>query len=45
MHQFSAPIPVHIARPFSAGIGFCAHVPDQLDTAIFSKVVRAGKVR
>ena len=48
MHQFGPPIELHIEDPFYAGIGFCSHLPDKSDTAIFSKVVlknSAGKVR
>ena len=48
MHQFGAPIKLHIDGPFYAGIGFCSHLPDKSDTAVFSNVVlknSAGKVR
>ena len=48
MHQFGAPIKLHLDGPFYVGIGFCSHLPDKSDTAIFSKVVlknSAGKVR
>lgn len=48
MHQFGAPIELHIDGPFYAGIGFCSHLPDQSDTALLSNVVlenAAGKVR
>ncbi|MDB5111765.1 MAG: hypothetical protein JWR67_2879 [Mucilaginibacter sp.] len=48
MHQFGAPIELHIDGPFYAGIGFCSHLPDKADTAILSDVVfanAAGKVR
>jgi len=48
MHQFGAPIQLHIEGPFYAGIGFCSHLPDKSDTAVFSNVVlknSAGKVR
>jgi len=48
MHQFGAPITLHIDAPFYVGIGFCSHVPDKSDTAVFSNVVlenAAGKVR
>lgn len=48
MHQFGAPITLHIDAPFYVGIGFCSHVPDKSDTAVFSSVVlenSAGKVR
>jgi hypothetical protein len=47
MHQFGPPIELHIAEPFYVGIGFCSHVPDKSDTAVFSNVVlenSAGKV-
>jgi hypothetical protein len=48
MHQFGAPIQLHIEGPFYAGIGFCSHLPDKSDTAVLSNVVMensAGKVR
>lgn len=48
MHQFGAPIQLHIDGPFYVGIGFCSHLPDKADTAIMSNVVlvnAAGKVR
>ncbi|MGH7993798.1 MAG: biopolymer transporter Tol, partial [Limisphaerales bacterium] len=48
MHQFGAPVKLHLDGPFYVGIGFCSHLPDKSDTAIFSKVVlekSAGKAR
>ena len=48
MHQFGAPIKLRLDGPFYVGIGFCSHLPDKSDTAIFSKVAlakSAGKVR
>lgn len=48
MHQFGAPVNLHIDGPFYVGIGFCSHLPDKPDTAVFSNVVlkkSAGKVR
>src|SRR5215469_5839361 len=48
MHQFGAAIDLDITEPFYVGIGFCSHLPDKSDTAVFSKVVlekSAGKVR
>ena len=47
MHQFGAPIKLHIKEPFYAGIGFCSHLPDKADTAILSNVIlknAAGEV-
>ncbi len=47
MHQFGPPISLHIEEPFYAGIGFCSHVPDQSDTAVFGNVAlenSAGKL-
>ncbi len=47
MHQFGAPIELHLDEPFYAGIGFCSHLPATLDTAKLSDVVlvnAAGKV-
>jgi hypothetical protein len=47
MHQFGPPITLHIDAPFYVGIGFCSHLPDKSDTAVFSNVVlenSAGKV-
>ena len=48
MHQFGAPITLHLDGPFYVGIGFCSHVPDKVDGAVFSVVILedgAGKVR
>jgi hypothetical protein len=48
MHQFGAPIHLHLDGPFYVGIGFCSHLPDKSDTAAFSEVLlknAAGKVR
>lgn len=48
MHQFGAPIHLRLDAPFYVGIGFCSHLPDKSDTAVFSNVVvknAAGKVR
>ncbi|MBK5269972.1 MAG: biopolymer transporter Tol [Bacteroidia bacterium] len=48
MHQFGAPIELHIDEPFYVGIGFCSHLADKTDTAILSNVVLVnaeGKVR
>ena len=39
MHQFGAPIELHLEEPFYAGIGFCSHLPDKVDTAILSNVL------
>ena len=39
MHQFGAPIQLHIKEPYYAGIGFCSHLPEKADTAILSNVV------
>ena len=48
MHQFGPPINLRIDGPFYVGIGFCSHLPDKSDTAVFSNVVlknAAGKVQ
>ncbi len=48
MHQFGAPVMLHLTAPFYAGIGFCSHQPVTADTAVLSDVVlesAAGKVR
>jgi len=48
VHQFGAPISLHFDEPFYVGIGFCSHLPDKSDTAVFSNVVLenvAGEVR
>lgn len=48
MHQFGAPVTLKIDGPFYAGIGFCSHLPDKSDTAVFSNVAienSAGKVQ
>jgi hypothetical protein len=47
MHQFGPPINLHFDGPFYVGIGFCSHLPDKSDTAMFSNVIlenSAGKV-
>ncbi len=47
MHQFGPPVTVHIDGPFYVGIGFCAHLPDKVDTAVLSNVLlenAAGKI-
>jgi hypothetical protein len=48
MHAWGAPITLHIDGPFYVGIGFCAHLPTTLDTALLSNLVltnKAGQVR
>jgi hypothetical protein len=48
LHQFGAPIKLKLDAPFYVGIGFCSHLPDKSDKAIFSDVVlenSAGKIR
>ena len=48
MHQFGPSANLHMNGPFYVGIGFCSHLPDKSDTAVFSDVVlqnSAGKVR
>lgn len=48
MHQFGAPMNLRLTEPFYVGIGFCSHLPDKSDTAVFSDVALknvAGKVR
>ncbi len=48
MHQFGPPVELHFDGPFYLGIGFCSHLPDKVDTAVFSDVLlenAAGKVR
>jgi hypothetical protein len=48
MHQFGPPVHLHLDEPFYVGIGFCSHLPDKSDTAVYSDVVldnSAGKVR
>jgi hypothetical protein len=48
MHQFGAPIHLHIPGPFYVGIGFCSHLPDKLDTGVLGNVLlinASGKVR
>ena len=39
MHQFGAPINLHIEAPFYVGIGFCSHLPDKSDSAVLSNVI------
>lgn len=48
MHLLGPPVTVHFDGPFYVGIGFCSHLPDQSDSAVFSEVVlenAAGAVR
>ncbi|MDF0486667.1 hypothetical protein PX554_00875 [Sphingomonas sp. H39-1-10] len=48
MHQYGAPITLHVAAPFYVGIGFASHLPGVVETATLSNVVlenRAGRVR
>lgn len=48
MHQFGAPIQLHLDEPFYVGVGFCSHLPATLDTANLSNVVlvnAAGEVQ
>jgi hypothetical protein len=48
MHQFGPPITLHLDGPYYAGIGFCSHLPDKVDSAVLSNVMlenAAGKVR
>jgi hypothetical protein len=48
VHQFGAPLTLHLEEPFYVGIGFCSHLPDKSDTAVLSDVVLengAGKIR
>ena len=44
MHAWGAPITLHIEGPFYVGIGFCAHLPTTLDTAVLSNVVLTNRV-
>jgi hypothetical protein len=39
MHQFGPSVTLHLDGAFYAGIGFCSHLPDQIDTAVLSNVV------
>ncbi len=39
MHQFGAPVNLHVDGPFYVGIGFCSHVPDKADTTELSNVI------
>ena len=39
MHQFGAPVTLHLDGTFYVGIGFCSHLPDKSDTAVFSNIV------
>ena len=39
MHQFGPPVKLHFEEPFYVGIGFCSHLADKSDSAIFSNVV------
>jgi hypothetical protein len=48
MHQLGPPITMHFDGPFYVGLGFCSHMPDKADKAVFDDVVLegvAGKVK
>ncbi len=48
MHPLGPPAVVHFDGPFYVGIGFCSHLPEKVDGAVFSGVVlenAAGRVR
>jgi hypothetical protein len=48
MHPLGPPIKLHFDGPFYVGIGFCSHLPNAVDTAVFSNVRLedvAGKVQ
>ena len=48
MHQFGAPMTLHLDGPFYVGIGFCSHQPDKVDAAMLSNVVlenAAGRIK
>ena len=48
MHQLGNPVQLHLDGPFYAGIGFCSHSPDKVNTGMLSNVVlenTAGKVK
>ena len=48
MHPWGPPITLRLVGPFYVGIGFCAHLPTTLDTAVLSNVVltnKAGQIR
>jgi len=48
MHQVGPPMSLHFDGPFYVGIGFCSHLPDKSDTAVFSNVIvenSTGKVQ
>jgi hypothetical protein len=47
MHEFGAPVTLHLDAPFYVGIGFVSHLPATVDTAVISHVVlenKAGRV-
>jgi hypothetical protein len=48
MHQYGAPVHLHLDGPFYVGIGFVSHLPTVADTAVLSDVTlqnAAGRVR
>jgi hypothetical protein len=48
MQRLGPPIELHFTEPFYVGIGFCSHLPDQVDSAVLSDVLlenAAGKIR
>ena len=42
MHQFGPPVTVHFDGPYYVGLGFCSHLPDKVDTGVFSNVTLAN---
>jgi hypothetical protein len=48
IHAFGPPIELQIDGPFYVGIGFCAHLPDTVDSAVLTNVLlinKAGRVK
>ncbi len=43
--RLGPPVTLHFDAPFYAGIGFCSHIPDKSDAAVFSNVVLENAAR
>ena len=43
MTRYGPPLELQFKEPFYAGIGFCSHLPDVVDTAVLSNVLLVNK--
>ena len=44
LHQWGPPINIHFEGPYYVGIGFCSHLPDKSDSAIFSNIEISNQI-